>query len=99
MTNVSDRVVSFDDEGDRENSDENGPEKSRDEGDEDEVVLVHEGVVAVRKFERVDPVEVNVGVNELVTIAKGMVVLDGVDVVVFEAVGEMLAGAFAKSAG
>ena len=40
-----------------------------------------------------------VGVSEHVTIAGGVVVLDGVDVVVLEAVGEMLAGAFAKSAG
>ena len=41
----------------------------------------------------------DVGVSEHVTVAGGVVVLDGVDVVVLEAVGEMLAGAFAKSAG
>ena len=41
----------------------------------------------------------DVGVGEHVAIGEGVVVLDGVDVVVLEAVGEMLAGAFAKSAG
>ena len=41
----------------------------------------------------------DVGVSEHVTIAEGAVVLDGFDEIVLEAVGETLAGAFAKSAG